>query len=221
MGTEDDGRRGSCPPPTGSGGVRCAGGQQGGGAVGTQSRSHLLTVQVNTVVFLGGQEVLGRCEQEGTEASAQDSPSDGVQGGLNDCGANEGRGIWTRASGAFKGPGLGVERVRRVDGSHLSNRLSRAACPEVEPTVGSRFCDLGGESKRRDIASLRCFSISTREPEQARLGHRDKPSSHHGVASTCRGPTCPPGGPRSCPRLAHGALLRHRVFTDVIMLGVF
>lgn len=156
------------------------------------------------------------------QASAQDRPSDGVQGRLNDCGAKEGGGVCTRASGAqaVQRVWLGVGRVRTVDGSHLSNRPSRAACPEVEPTVGSRFYDLGGESKRQDIASLRRFSTSTGEPEQVRLGHRDKPGSHHGVASTCRGRTCPLGGPRSYPRPAHKALLRHRVFTDVIVLGV-
>lgn len=193
----------------------CAGGAAGWGRCGDTEQVTPAHGPGEHCGLPGGQEALGRCEQEGAEASAQDSPSDGVQGRLSDCGAKEGRGMWTRASG------LGVERVRRVDGSHLSNRLSRAACPEVEPTVGSRFCDLGGESKKRDIASLRCFSTSMREPEQARLGHRDKPSSHHGVASMCRGPTCPPGGPRSCPRPAHRALLRYRVFTDVIMLGVF
>lgn len=156
------------------------------------------------------------------EASAQDRPSDGVQGRLNDCGAKEGRGVWATASGAqgVQRVWLGLGRVGRVDGSHLSNRPSRAACPEVEPTVGSRFYDLGGESKRQDIASLRRFSTSTGEPEQVRLGHRDKPGSHHGMASTCRGRTCPPGGPRSYPGPAHGALFRHRVLTDVIMLGV-
>ena len=106
------------------------------------------------------------------EASAQDRPSDGVQGRLNDCGAKEGRGVWATASGAqgVQRVWLGLGRVGRVDGSHLSNRPSRAACPEVEPTVGSRFYDLGGESKRQDIASLRRFSTSTGEPEQVRLG---------------------------------------------------
>ena len=72
--------------------------------------------------------------------------------------------MWATASGAqgVQRVWLGLGRVGRVDGSHLSNRPSRAACPEVEPTVGSRFYDLGGESMRQDIASLRRFSISTK-----------------------------------------------------------
>ena len=58
--------------------------------------------------------------------------------------------------GAGAGPG-------RVGSSHLSHRQSRAACPEVEPTVGSGFCGLGGESKRWDAEGFRRFSAPTRE----------------------------------------------------------
>lgn len=52
----------------------CAEGQQGGGGCvavrrGAQSRSHWLTVQVNTVVFLGGRKSW-EGEQEGTGFSS-------------------------------------------------------------------------------------------------------------------------------------------------------
>lgn len=129
---------------------------------GAQSRPHRLTVQVNMVVFLGGRKSWEGVSRK-AEASAQDRPSDGVQGGLNDCGAKEGGGVWTRASGAqaVQRVWLRVGRVGRVDGPHLSNWPSRAACPQVEPTVGSRFYGLGGESKRQDVAGSRRFSAST------------------------------------------------------------
>lgn len=76
MGTEDDGGSGSCPCHPQAVGQWCCvqrDSRAGGGGVavrrGAQSRSHRLTVQVNTVVFLGGRKSW-EGEQEGTGFSS-------------------------------------------------------------------------------------------------------------------------------------------------------